>query len=525
MTVLAATLMAAASLGEPMATPHPNQFRAFLELLQDQAARAAYPPPAPAQWGLVPISESNLVYTNTFINAVAAIALTSSGAPKRARAILDVLDRQTDICPGCGCQGGLQKERLITGEPDPAAARNDFFVGENAWLLASARYYQRQTGDERYANFILRLEAWLTCLDALPPEPGMPAGYEKDGTLLPPHAEGSIDVVGSLNGSSRGDVQADVKAWLDREVWVPGGGSCFERGHDNELNLPLDHVSWGVLALPPAYACLLRHAEALNERAADRHTIELFDREPLQYWIAPPTGAEVGVTTRVHGQGRDLAVTYQMAAHSFLLLERDRDLDLPAGPGFSLGFELEGDGSRRLFDVKLRNRETNEVYWHQFPLDFTGWKRQQVPYEKFILFSHGPGPGDPAPLGRVDKIQFGLGTGDQPAAGTFALGRIEYSSSRAPLRPPVVGFSAFQSERNWLFLEGTAAMATAYCVSGETAAWSRHLATLRRLTRPARGNLSAWGMPSWFSGGWWKPEPNALGTAWILMATSCVDPF
>lgn len=522
MTVLAATMIAAASLGEPMATPHPSQFRAFLELLQDQAARVAYPPPAPPQRGLVPISESNLVYTDTFINAVAAIALTSSGAPARARAILDVLDRQSDACPECACQGGLQKVRLITGEPDPAAPRNDFFIGENAWLLAAARYYQRQTGDDRYSRFILRIEAWLTCLDALPPEPGMPGGFEKDGTPLPPHAEGSIDVIGSLNGSSRGDVQADVKAWLDREVWVAGSGSCFERGPDNKFNLPLDHVSWGVLALPPDYACLLRHAEALNERAADRHTIELFDHEPLQYWISPPTGAGVVVTTRVHGQGRDLAVSYKMAAHNFLLLERDRDVDIPAGPGFALGFELEGDGSGRLFDVKLRNRGTNEVYWYQFPLDFKGWQRQQVPYEKFTLFGSAPPP--VRPLGRVDKIQFGLGAGDQPAAGAFALGRIEYST-RAPLRPPVIGFSSFQSERNWLFLEGTAAMATAYCVSGERAAWSRHLATLRSLTRPARGNPAAWGMPSWFSGGWGKPEPNALGTAWILMATSCVDPF
>jgi hypothetical protein len=523
MIVLSAVLMAAASLGEQPLTPHPTQYRAFLELLQDQAAREAYPPPAPLQRGLVPISESNLRYTNTFINAVAAIALTSSGAPNRARAILDVLVRQNDACPGCKCVGGLQKERLITGEPDPAAERNDFFVGENAWLLAAVRYYHRQTGDIRYAAFVERIEGWLACLATLPPDPGLPAGYEKDGTLLPAHAEGSIDVIGSLNGSSRLELQADVKAWLDGEVWVPGSGSCFERGPDNRLNLPLDHVSWGVLALSPEYGCLLRHAEALNERGADRHVIELFDHEPLQYWISPPTGAQVAVTTRVHGQGRDLAVTYQMAAHNFLLLERDREVDFVAGPGFSFGFELQGDGSGRLFDVKLRNRGTNEVYWYQFPLDFNGWQRIQVPYEKFTLFGTPPPP--VKPLGRVDKIQFGLGTGDQPAAGTFALGRIEYSSTRSPQRPSVVGFSSFQSERNWLFLEGTAAMATAYCVSGEGPAWARHLATLHTLARRARGNSHAWGLPSWFSGGWLRPEPNALGTAWILMAASCVDPF
>lgn len=523
MSLLTVALVAA-SLGQPPAPPPaPSQLRAFLELLQDQAALQASIPP---HRGLVPISESNLRYTNTFINAVAAIAFTASGAPDRARDILDVLAAQTDVVPRNGCQGGLQKERLITGEPDPAAAHNDFFIGENAWLLASARYWQRQTGLLRYAAFIKRLEGWLACLDGRPPDPGMPAGYDKNGNLLPPHAEGSIDVVGSLNGSQLTDVQADVKRWLDQEVWLPGGRCGFRRGPDNAANLPLDHVAWGVLALPPEYVCLLRFGEALNARAADPHTIELFDHEPLLLWTAPPTGVDVVVSTREHGQGRDLVVTYNVTDpqhHNFLLLDRDRDVDIPAAPGFALAFALEGDGSGRAFDVKLRNRDTGEVWWHQFHLDFSGWRRIEVPYERFVPFVQDPPP--ITPLGRVDKIQFGLNTGDEAASGSYALGRIEYSNCRAPAAWPVAGFAAFQSERNWLFLEGTAAMAAAYCVSGEEAEWSRHVATLGELAVPAHADASARGLPSWFTGGMAHPEPNALGTAWLLIATLCVDPF
>jgi hypothetical protein len=510
------------------APPSALQLRKFLEVLQDMAAREnSPPPPAPLRRGLVPISESNTTYTNIFINAVDAIAFNHAGAPVRARFILDVLARQNDVCPGCACQGGLQKERLITGESNPSAERNDFFVGENAWVLTAARDYQRRVGDHRYDALIERIENWFVCLDQLTPEPGLPAGYDKNGNLLLSHAEGSIDVYGSLNGSTREDVkrvQASVKTWLDENVWVPNG-SCFERGPDNQANLPLDHVAWGVLALPSEYRCLLRHAEALNYRCTDRYTIEMFDREPLQYWNAPATGVSVTVRAEAHGEGHDLAVDYQVTDpdHDFLLMERDRDIDFEATPGFVFAFWLKGDGQGRSFDVKLRNKGTSEVYWKPFSVDFEGWKRIEVPYEQFSLFS--PGPGAVLPLGRVDKIQFGLNTNHQTVAGSYSLGRIEYANHAKPFRYPVGGFSSFQSERNWLFLEGTAATAIAYCSSGDAASWRRHVNTLGGLTRRAEADPTAWGLPSWFTGGAERPEPNALGTAWLLMAMNCVDPF
>ncbi len=483
--------------------------------------------------GLIPFAESGdgAGQTTTYVNAMAVFAFTAVGQFERARRILDVFAPHGDPCPGMVCQGGYQQFRdAATGAPIQGGA-NDFWIGDDAWLLAAAKYYQRVTGDNRYEPLVLRLKGWLECLKSLTPEPGIYSGFHGDCSIMAfRHAEGSIDVYGSLKDLGVEPVRSSIKQWLDASVWIPRD-SCFERGPDNAQNLPLDHVSWGYLALGPDYRCILPFAEGLNARHFDPYQIEVFDREGAWGTAVGHEGVQVALSRDRNGEGHDLVGTYSIvpgvpSGRDWFLLYRDAFIDLEVTPGFRFVFQLKGDGSGHQFEVKLYNKrsipgEPDRVYWYHFPLNFTDWRRFKIRHDQFVDFT----PNGGQPLSRIAKIEFALNSGGQPATNSqFRIGEIRYFDMQQPILWGVDGFGAFQSDRGSIFVEGTAQMAAAYCVAGAEREWSYLLRELEQVMEPAFGG-AARGLPSFLTGGTNRPVPGPVATSWDILARRCVNPF
>ena len=159
--------------------------------------------------------------TTTYSNAVAAVAFLSAGQVARARRVFDGLPAAGDPCPTCACSGAYQQFRsATTGMPRATMDPNDFWIGDNAWLLTALKQHRVVTGDQRYNGRITMLVNWFNCLENLTPASGIYSGFRRDGSLMNwRHAEGSIDVYGALKGLNAEPVRVSVKAWLDDAVW------------------------------------------------------------------------------------------------------------------------------------------------------------------------------------------------------------------------------------------------------------------------------------------------------------------
>ncbi len=481
--------------------------------------------------GLVPLYEG-AQDTTTYSNAMAAIAFVAGGETGRARRVFDVFAGRTDACPACACQGAFQQFRLAsTGLPNPDADPNDFWIGDNAWLLAALKYHRQATGDSRYDALIGRLTAWFVCLEALTPDPGIYSGFRKNGDLMDfRHPEGSIDVYGALRGSGVEAVRASVKQWLDAAVWV-SRGDCYDIGYMNwpaqvTHNLPTDNVSWGYLALGPAYRCLLSYAEGLTARTQDPYLIEVFDSHTDSYWTAARQNDDPAIAVDLaraqHGEGHDLVVQYTWKPDDeWFLFHRERDIDLVVTPGFVYHFWLRGDGSGNRFEVKLQNK-TGEWYWYFLPLDFDGWRKVEVRYDQFVDFGNNNG----VRLAEVTKIEYAVNNQSHQAAvnSELRIGRTWYQDSGAPRRYGVDGFAAFETEQNWLFVEGTGQMAAAYCVAGKTAEWQHYLGELTGLLQPASAG-DAQGLPNFLTGSINRPIIESVASSWYIAAAHCLNPF
>ncbi len=492
----------------------------FLGQLQDSQAS-----------GLVPLYEG-AQDTTTYSNAMAAIAFVAGGEAERARRVFDAFAGQTDACPACACQGAYQQFRLAsTGLPNPAADPNDFWIGDNAWLLAALKYHRQATGDVRYDALIGRLTAWFVCLDGLTPAPGIYSGFRKNGDLMDfRHPEGSIDVYGALRGSGVEAVRTAIKLWLDEAVWVPRG-DCYDIGYMNwpalvTHNLPTDNVSWGYLALGPAYRCLLPYAEALTARTQDPYLIEVFDSHTDTYWTAARQNDDPSIVVDLaraqHGEGHDLVVQYTWEPDDeWFLFHRERDIDLVVTPGFVYHFWLKGDGSGNRFEVKLQNK-TGEWYWYFLRLDFDGWRKVEARYDQFADFGNNGG----VRLTEVTKIEYAVNNQSHQAAvnSELRVGRTWYHDSGAPRRYSVDGFAAFEMEQNWLFVEGTGQMAAAYCVAGKTAEWQHTLGELTGLLQPASAG-DAQGLPNFLTGSINRPVIESVASSWYIVAAHCLNPF
>jgi hypothetical protein len=497
----------------------------FLERLQDSQPS-----------GLVPIRQGQS-FTTTYSNAMATIAFIAEGRLDRARKILDVFASRSDSCPQCACPGGFQQFRdPATANPLPDANRNDFWIGDNAWLLVALKYYRQVTADARYDALIQRLKDWFVCLENLTPESGIYSGFRKNGDLMNfKHPEGSIDVYGALKGLGADAVRNSVKEWLDQNVWVPEG-NCFRIGPANQANLPTDNMSWGYLALGTGYECILSHAEALTARTQDRYLIEGFDRvvedrvrgevvnRDEAYWFSDKHSGnpsiEVSLAREQHGQGHDFMVTYSWNSNdAWLRVFRDRDIDLMVTNQFRYFFWLKGDGSGNQFEVKLQNK-TAETFFYAFPMDFSEWRRIEIRSDQFRDFG-GP---HAVRLNRVGLIEFAINNSTRTPVTNrqVRIGRIWYSDAGAGTLFSADGFDAFESEGNWLFVEGTAQMATAYGVAGQMEKWQHYMSELTTLFQPT---MNGGGLPSFLTGGINRPVPESVASSWFIVALRRLNPF
>ncbi len=510
----------AAQAGAPDTTPPAQTVLRFLERIQD-----AWPS------GLAPLYEGADAAT-TYSNAMAAIAFVAEGEYGRARRIFDAFAGQTDACPTCACPGGYQQFRLAsTGGPDPSADPNDFWVGDNAWLLVALKDYRQATDDGRYDALIARLTSWFVCLEARTPHPGIYSGFRKTGDLMAfRHPEGSIDVYGALKGLGAEAVRASIKQWLDQAVWVPRG-DCYDIGymnwpHQTTHNLPTDNVSWGYLALGSTYRCLLPYAEGLIARSQDPYLIEVFDSHTDSYWTAARQNDDPSIIVNLaraqHGEGHDLVVKYTWDSDDeWFVFHRERDVDLAITPGLVYRFWLRGDGSGNRFEVKLQNK-TGEWYWYSRSLDFSDWRLVEVRYDQFADFGDNHG----VRLAEITKIEYAVNNQSHHEAvdSELRIGRTWYQDSGTPRSYGVDGFAAFETEQNWLFLEGTGQMAAAYCVAGKTAEWQHTLGELTGQLRPASAG-DGQGLPNFLTGGVNRPVIESVASSWYIVAARCLNPF
>ena len=163
---------------------------------------------------------------------------------------------------------------------------NDFWIGDNAWLLTALKQHRVVTGDQRYNGRITMLVNWFNCLENLTPAPGIYSGFRKDGSLMNwRHAEGSIDVYGALKGLNAEPVRVSVKTWLDDAVWPCGPARLLRRRFAQPRQLADRQRVLGHPGARAGLSCLLQHAEARTARTQDRYLVETFDRFTPGNWI------------------------------------------------------------------------------------------------------------------------------------------------------------------------------------------------------------------------------------------------
>ena len=493
--------------------------------------------------GMVPIQEHSLA-TTTYVNAMAAIAFTVGGRPDRAVLIFDAFLHNPDPCPNpdiggadCPCQGGFQQHRdagtgLAVSIPE---APNDFWIGDNAWLLTALTLYEKKTGDSSFRQLRDQLSSWLVCLAEGTPEPGIYSGYRKDGSPMEfRHPEGSIDVYGALADLNAEAVRASIKTWLETEVWVPGE-PCFEIGPANgppgQTNLPTDNVSWGILAFGGDYGCLTAHAEGRTARTLSPYVLDSFDREVLarpggegrwQTEVSDPQTVSLSVDRQRHGAGHDLTLTYSFGPDQWFRLFRDQDIDLAISEEFRYYFRLLGNGSGNRFEVKFRNAEQRS-FIYDFDIDFVGWQTVEVRHDQLRDFD--PNNPSPSPLSRIASIEFAVNAAGNAASQlSLQLGEIRYRDSGTPLLEPLDGFTGFEAEDGRIWLEGTAQMAVAYWVSGKPDRWHYYLSQLTK-TAIAPQSAKGIGLPNGIAGGDREWQPEAVASAWFVLALNRVNPF
>ena len=511
----------------------------FLKHLQDQQQ-----PP-----GLVPIfeySDPKDAFTTTYSNAMVALAFVIEGELERARQIFDVFKSNTHQCVGCTCEGGFQQFlNPQTGEPLAVndEARNDFWIGDNAWLLVALKYYKSVTNDNQYDALIDSLATWFTCLENITPADGIYVGYDKQYQLRKEwHSEGHIDVYGALHGlgGEAETAQESILRWINQEVWVPHAG-CFRIGNANKYGVPLDNISWGYLSLGNYYQGILYLAQTRLARTQDRYLIEAFDRqvegegsnEGDWYWRSDQwdqnDSIEVSLARKQTYKNYDLEVNYSWDENdAWFLIFRERDIDLNVSDQFLYSFRVYGDGSNNRFEVKLYGEPVGtdhrrDVFWHdKINLDFVGWKEFTIPYGEFSDFS----PDNKEPLGPITRIEFAVNnsTHKKVTNSVLQIDEIWYRDEGHEYLMPVDGFAAFESELNWLYVEGTAQMATAYYMAEQMNRWEYYMNELGKVITPAFDGQAS-GLPNFITGGIQQPTPEAVATSWYIIAANGVNPF
>ncbi|MDJ0838745.1 MAG: hypothetical protein QNK37_19665 [Acidobacteriota bacterium] len=493
--------------------------------------------------GLVPLFE-NSTATTTYTNALAAIAFTVAGNQARAKRIFDVFAQiDFDPCPACSYRGGFQQHRsAVTGAPVEADP-NDFWIGDNAWLLAALKFYRKTYEDDTsYDTFIDSLKSWFVNLESEFDGSGIHSGFQRNGDYIRDqdeeilfHHEGNIDVYCALNGLDAEPNRTSVKNWLDAQVWQPNP-HCFELVPSQ---LATDHVSFGVLSLGPDYQCITAHAETRTARHWQPYLVENWSRPIVNepgcdttecdwYWhTEPDPERQVDLSvSREEGPRSDqvLKVSYHLAEDAWFRLFRNRNVDFNVSGNFNYYFWLEGNRSGNTLEVKLKNSR-NETYRYNLTLDFDGWRIVGIENNQLCDFFNSQ-VCNPDALGNIIEIEFAVNAGGSPnidgEANVIRIGDVWYEDRDSSL-PSLDAFAAFEFEKNRIFVEGTAQMAAAYGALGKLDRWKRYVNSLYDLLQ-SPGELHGLGLPYELFIGKNRADPSAVATSWYILALSRFNP-
>ncbi len=555
---------------------------------------------------IVPVEEG-ATFGTTFVSAMAAFGFLLEGDDARALRILDAFSTGNrpgcsaclqasrdgdasvpadcaecgDPCPACACRGGYQQFRTLSGAPLPACgtdpctgpdARNDYWIGDNAWLLAVLEHHSLSRRSARYDELIFQLREWFRCVhaDTLAHDPdssGIHSGFDKNGAFRsddPFNPEGNIDVLGALRRAELGElyperraafgaVRRAIERFIDERVWQPQTPGCFSRGPNNASNLPADHVSWGTFARiadDDAYACLPRAYGGVGARTLDLSFIDTFDRptfdqspsnESAGYWaVDPKFPASTVVRASTNSTARTLEIGYDWgtSTDAYFVVHRTQGVRLAVTPAFELTFSLQSsaldpDGKGPLFEVRLTGANGCD-YWPGKVLA-TAPGSGELPTDGVVTLGYddfnthrGSCPDDLSQT-EIREIRIALNRRNDvrlPSAGTLGIGALQFTDQPAP--GTVDGLAGLEHDPpSRAFVEGTLAMAAAYCVADGCDS-APYATLLRDVTELGPNSLHATGergLPSEVRMGSNRWAPGAASAAWMIIAAHCFNPF
>ena len=530
-------------------------------------------------------STTGLVSASTYENAISAIAFARCGHFEKAERIFmefpvggDQIPEGAIACqPGattgeewtrCVCEGGYRQSREAVIELNTEAGiENDtemdteanhqpqligpFRVEDAAWLAAAVEYYRRvvpvsdnPTVDDHINQLIAQMRSWFLCLGAQTValgETGIHAGYCGDGRLKGPDqkcygdpdwtlemdAGGSIDVYGALRYSAPSDdniqkLQENIKTWIDGHVWLPAG-SCFDRGRDDSAALPAELVAWGMMSLAPddsSYNCLMEDYAGLFRRSLSKSVIADFEDDFVDDWTFVPL--DFASLTAENGQARvDWDWGERPISQEWFLFNRNICLPVSNQFDYCLDFSTTVDEAQ-WFEVKFNPAAGADAGQYIYPfLDMSLLGGELcVSYDDLVGLG-GDSPGENgAFLGGIEfAVNADVAEIAAPSSGAIWLDDIRYEDDA-----PVEGFSDLENEADRIGVSITAAMATAYCLTGEKENYMHYLEQLDgwRLEATTRGQ----GLPPELTP---KSSLDCIAsveaTSWYIIAKHCFNPF
>ncbi len=198
----------------------------------------------------------------TFNNSLTALAFIVKDERERAERILDFYQEATDSANtdirkqnffyNYEARGFYQQFVVTTGRD---GGSSDRWIGDMAWLLIAAKYYENTYSSDRY-DYLIQLirDLFLSYYKKAAVGGYIQSGWRDGDSYLHEatgHHEGNIDCYVALKLCGDHNYAHQIKVWLDNEL-------------DGKTSLPVDLYTWRTLAfgaLDPAYVSLLNIPE------------------------------------------------------------------------------------------------------------------------------------------------------------------------------------------------------------------------------------------------------------------------
>jgi hypothetical protein len=537
------------------------------------------------------VRSCGLVDGNLYVNAATAMAAISLGDFALAEGIFDVFDRamaadcraclrgamatpgKAANCPTCGdpsggeCHGGYQQNRRADGDGSASAqTKNDFWIGDNAWLLAALHQYAaaKPPRTKDYSLLVYQLEEWFRCLstDHCARGTGCPAemhsGYDSAGACRaddPCNTEGVIDVYGVLRFGARSTsgARADALAqltnglgtWFNANVWIPnagvggqdGGGSkaCFSRG-GRIGTLSTDHYAWAVFADFEKYACLLSDYAETTRGSLDTSIVEPFGPDWRGWSGAWTTSSEAPATVNITRDGNHMVLAFQWnSGLGGNWVNAERTIGIQPSPSFALHLAIQTNLTEQVrFEVKVADRDSSRIWVASYVLNHTLDASTETALDVWITNFTGLNTTDAlidaARTGVVlGKLAFAVNrnnSADLP--GAVSIGAVSYTD--ADMLGAADGFRPceYPCGDDWLgrlYAPSTASVAAGWCLQRGCAdtEYRHYVSEMARVGHVPLHGVGR-GIPGELFEGYIH-APATDGSAFFILADRCINPF